>query len=866
MSALAQNSAKVLFPFHDESFSIDKRVDDLVSRMTLEEKINQMKYNAPAIERLGIPEYCWWNECLHGVARAGLATVFPQALNLAASWDTNLIFDVASAISDEARAKYNDFSKKGKTLIYQGLTFWSPNINIFRDPRWGRGHETFGEDPYLTGEMGLNFVKGLQGDDEKYFKVIATPKHYAVHSGPEPERHRFDARVTTKDLRETYLPAFRACIVEGKAYSIMCAYNRFMGEPCCGNNKLLNKILREEWGFSGYVVSDCWAVEDFYEHHKVSKTPEEAVALAVKNGTDLNCGDCYPKLMNAIEQNLITEKEIDVSVKRLFKARFLLGLFDTPDKVPFSNITYDVNNCKPHDDLSLEAARKSIVLLKNEGILPLNKNLKRIAVIGPNADDIDVLLGNYNGTPYSPVTIIEGIRNKVGKNTSVVYSQGCNLTDSIYQYEVIPSDCFVNNSGRDGLTGEYFDNRECDGEPVLIRDEKSINFNWWNGSPDIKLQNENFSAKYYGYLIPKETGKYHIVISSLGSGKLYFNDELVLSRKDQKTEFTLRLVAGNKYKIKYEIHGYERDAFVQLRWAMEDDLMLNKAVNIAKLSDVIIAVLGLSPRVEGEEMDISLPGFKGGDRIDIELPIQQLVLLKALHSTGIPVVLVLLNGGALALTWADENLPAIIEAGYPGQRGGNAVADVIFGDYNPAGRLPVTYYKSISQLPDFENYNMQGRTYRYFKGVPLYSFGYGLSYTKFSYSNLKLSETKIKPDENLKISVEVSNTGSIAGDEVVQLYVKELKSAYEIPVRCLQGFKRINLLPGERKTVDFVLTPGQFSVIDDENERIVEPGEFEISIGGKQPSQQGSADVKNIETISAKFKVTGNIYLIEEYR
>ncbi|NOZ27476.1 MAG: glycoside hydrolase family 3 protein [Chloroflexi bacterium] len=712
--------------YKDPSRPVEERVDDLVSRMTLEEKVSQMVHAARAIERLDIPEYDWWNECLHGVARAGIATVFPQAIGLAATWNVDLMHRVATVISDEARAKHHEFVRQGIRARYTGLTFWSPNINIFRDPRWGRGQETYGEDPYLTSRMGVAFVKGLQGDDPRYFKVVATPKHYAVHSGPEADRHHFDARASVRDMRETYLPAFKACIKEGKAYSIMGAYNRTNGEPCCASKTLLEEILRKEWGFEGYVVSDCGAIRDIYMYHKVVDTPEEAAAMAVKAGCDLNCGETYYALLKAVGKGLISEEVIDRAVKRLFTARFRLGMFDPPEMVPYAQIPYEVNDCPEHRALALQAARESIVLLKNaNGFLPLSKELQTIAVIGPNADDVPVLLGNYNGTPSKAITPLEGIRNKLSSGTTIYYAKGC---------EVVGDD-------RSGLA---------------------------------------------------------------------------------------------------------------------------EAVEAAKKADVAILCLGLSQAVEGEEgQREGLP--KGlvsqGDRTDIDLPGVQEDLLKAVYETGTPVVLVLINGSAVAVNWADEHVPAIIEAWYPGEEGGTAIADVLFGDYNPAGRLPVTFYKSVDQLPPFEDYNMAGRTYRYMTEEPLYPFGFGLSYTRFEYGNLRIEPQSIRPGENVQVAVDVTNIGDRAGDEVVQLYVTDVEASVPVPIRHLEGFTRVHLAPGETKTVTFTLTPTQMSVIDDRDRRVIEPGEFRIAVGGRQPDVKTRDGESNV--LTGHFTVTGEVTEIE---
>jgi beta-glucosidase len=689
-------------PYQNPGLTVEVRVNDLLSRMTLEEKISQMMNTAPAIERLGIPAYEWWNECLHGVGRAGLATVFPQAIGLGATWDEDLIYRVSTTISDEARAKHHEFVRNGSRKRYQGLTFWTPNINIFRDPRWGRGQETYGEDPFLTGKIGVQFIKGLQGNDPRYFKTISTVKHFVVHSGPEPERHSFDAVTDERDFRETYLPQFEMGIKEGKAYSVMCAYNRYNGETCCGSDALLNGILRTEWGFDGYIVSDCGAISDIFRGHKVVATPEEAAALAVKSGTDLECSNVYRSLKEAVSKKLISENEIDVAVKRLFTARFRLGMFDPPEMVEYSKIPYSVLDCEKNKALAKETALKSIVLLKNErNLLPLKKNAGKVAVIGPNSDESFVLLGNYNGTPSDPITPLRGIREKLAGLSEVIYAQGCN---------------------------------------------------WAAGMPGEKTADE----------------------------------------------------------------------------------LKSEAVEAAKKANVVIMCMGITPRLEGEEMKVNVDGFKGGDRTRIDLPDIQQELIKEIYALGKPVVLVLLNGSALAINWEKDNIPAIVETWYGGQAAGQALADVLFGDYNPGGRLPVTFYKSVNDLPDFSDYKMDNRTYRYFKGQPLFPFGYGLSYTTFSYRKLILAKTSIAGD-TVNVIINVKNTGKIAGDEVVQLYLSNLSSAVPVPIRALKAFKRVYLMPGEVKTIKFSIAPEAFSVIDEQNKRVIKQGIFEVTVGGRQP-------------------------------
>ncbi len=687
-------------PYLDPTLPVEARVQDLVARMTLEEKIAQMIYTAPAIERLGIPEYDWWNECLHGVGRAGVATVFPQAIGLAAMWNPAFLQRVAIAISDEARAKHHEAVRRGDRSRYTGLTFWSPNVNIFRDPRWGRGQETYGEDPYLSARLGVAFVKGLQGDDPRYLKVVATPKHYAAHSGPEGERHSFDACVSKRDLYGTYLPAFQACVQEGEAASVMGAYNRVNGEPCCASKTLLEDILRQEWGFDGFVVSDCGAIRDIYEGHKVVSTAAEAAALAAKAGCDLNCGETYVALRDAVAQGLITEAEIDCCVQRLFAARMRLGMFDPPEMVSYAQTPYSVNDCPEHRELAVRTAQESIVLLKNDGdLLPLAPDLRSIAIIGPSADDVDALLGNYQGTPSEAVTPLAGIRARVSADTVVRYARGSALCEA--------------------------------------------------------------SA-------------------------------------DERAE----------------------------------------AVALARDADVAIVVLGLSQALEGEEGQQEGVGggqISQGDRSQLSLPAAQEELLEAVHATGTPVVLVLINGSPLAINWADEHVPAIVEAWYPGEEGGTAIASVLFGDYNPAGRLPITFYRSVEDLPPFEDYAMEGRTYRYFRGQPLYPFGYGRSYTQFAYDNLQVTPDTVPAGEPVRVRVDVRNVGRRAGDEVVQLYLRDVEASLPVPIRELQGVARVPLAPGEMRTIEFALTPRQMAVVDEQGQRVVEPGEFEVWVGGGQP-------------------------------
>ena len=710
MESNAQSERPV---FEDISRSPNERAADLVSRMTREEKVSQMTHRAPAIPRLGIPEYNWWNECLHGVERAGKATVFPQSVGLAATFDPPLVRRVATAISDEARAKHHQALRQGNRGQYFGLTYWTPNINIFRDPRWGRGQETYGEDPYLTARLGVAFVNGLQGNDPRCLKLVATPKHFAVHSGPEPQRHHFDAVASPRDMRETYLPAFEACVREAGAASVMGAYNRTNGEPCCASKTLLIDILRDEWGFRGYVVSDCGAICDIHDHHRVTDSAAESAALAVRNGCDLNCGGVYSALLTALDDGLIDEEDIDTALKRLFAARFQLGMFDPPDTIPYSNIPPTIVNGQKHRELARQVARDSLVLLKNDNaVLPLRKDLKNIAVVGPVAYDTRVLHGNYYGYAGQMTTILEGIVDAVAAGTQVNYEPGCGLASA---------------------------------DPVA--------------------------------------------------------EGAVKRAADQ--------------------------------------------------ADVVVAALGYSPELEGEEGAVNTVAMSegGGDRLSIDLPGRQEELLKLLCSSGKPVVLVLTGGSPIALNWAKENVPAILMSWYPGEQGGNAVADVLFGDVSPSGRLPLTFVKSLDDLPPFENYSMQQRTYRFMDAEPLFPFGYGLSYTAFRYTNLKFSRETVKAGQDVVVTADVRNTGRRASDEIVQLYIADREASVPVPALHLEGVRRIRLEPHETQTVAFTIHARQFAAYRDDGTAFIEPGEFVISIGGGQPADPAAAAVSATLTI-----------------
>jgi beta-glucosidase len=858
--------------YRDADRSFEERAADLVSRMTLEEKVSQLVNNAPAIPRLDVPAYEWWNEALHGVARAGAATVFPQAIGLAATFDPVLMHEIATVISDEARAKHHEFAARGLRGRYQGLTFWSPNINIFRDPRWGRGQETYGEDPFLTSIMGVAFVKGLQGDDPVYRKVDATAKHFAVHSGPEADRHHFDVHPDERDLYETYLPAFEALVKEGPAAAVMGAYNRVYGESASASELLLQDILRTRWQFEGYVVSDCDSIEDIWRHHKIVETPEEAAALAVRTGGDLNCGSTYNALVPAVEQGLVTEADIDVVLERLMRTRFRLGMFDPPERVRWAQIPYSVNQAPEHDSLAHRAAQSSMVLLKNDGLLPLSRDVDSIAVIGPTADEVMALLGNYYGTPKAPVTVLQGIRRAVGENTTVLYSRGADLVEGREEPRAAPAiePSYLRpaaDSTERGLKGEYFRGREFEGEAVMTRTDPQVAFRWDRGAPtddltargelsaELALPGDQFSIRWTGQLLPPVSGRYELHIGANDGFRLYLDESLVaeywdVTSRTRNTSVPVDLEADRAYDLRLEYFEDGYDAEVRLAWRLPGAKPpLEEALEAARKADVVVFVGGLTGDVEGEEMDVSYPGFAGGDRTDLRIPSSQRKLLAALAETGKPVVLVLTAGSAMAVDWADDNLPAILMAWYPGQRGGDAVADVLFGDTNPAGRLPVTFYRGTETLPPFEDYSMEGRTYRYFTGSPLYPFGHGLSYTEFEYTGLELDRAEAGADGTVQVSLNVTNAGSRAGDEVVQLYVQPVDPVRPRAVKDLRAVERLTLQPGETQSVSFEIVPSRdFRHYDSERKAYaVDPGDYEVQAAAS------SADVR----LRARLTVTG---------
>jgi len=838
---LAQDVPPKDAKYLDPNQPIEVRVDDLISRMTLEEKASQLVNQARAIPRLQVPQYDWWSEALHGVARAGTATVFPEPIGLAATFDSPLIHEMAVVIGIEGRAKHHQAVRAGRRDIAEGLDFWSPNINIFRDPRWGRGQETYGEDPFLTARMGVAFVTGLQGDDPKYYRVIATPKHFAVHSGPEPTRHSVDVTVSKHDMEDTYLPAFRATITEGKAGSIMCAYNRVNGQPACASDFLMVDQLRDKWKFSGYVVSDCDAVADIFNGHKYTKSMAEAAGLSLKKGMDNDCADFYRvmrdnsdyvRFIDAVKQGFLTEKDIDVSLRRTFTARFRLGMFDPPEMVSYAQTPESEIDSEEHRALALKIARESIVLLKNDGTLPLNDGVKKIAVLGPLAESARVLEGNYSGTPSRSTTALDGIREQFPA-AEVTYAPGMNL---LRTEEVVPTEVLSSPDGQPGLRGEYF-SKDFQEAAQVVRVDKFINFNRFRPdtiSPPPGMQ--NFSARWTGFLTANETADYQL--GTFGSmEKLWFDGKLIVddfvqhSPKPNLTT-TVHLEQGRRYPIKLEYGQGGRG--IQLVWLKVVANPIPEAVALAKAADVVVAVVGISSQLEGEEMKVNVPGFEGGDRTKIDLPKEEEDLLEALSATGKPLVVVLMNGSALAVNWANDHANAIFDAWYSGEEGGAAIAQTLAGANNPAGRLPVTFYTGVEQLPPFSDYAMKNRTYRYFEGKPLYPFGYGLSYSKFEYSNLKLSSNDLTAGDSLTADVDVKNTSEWDGDEVVQLYISFPK-APGAPLRALRGFTRVHILAGETQHVQLTLNPRDLSFVNEAGDRGVYAGAYSISVGGGQP-------------------------------
>lgn len=849
-AAIGCISLRAQVPAHTPSLETQRRVSALVSQMSLEEKVSQMQNDAAAIPRLHVPAYNWWSEGLHGIARSGYATVFPQAIGLATTWDVPLIHTVADTISTEARAKNGEALREGNHSIYYGLDIWSPNINIFRDPRWGRGQETYGEDPYLTSRMGVAFVEGLQGDDPTYYKTIATPKHFAVHSGPESTRHVANIDPSAHDLEDTYLPAFRATVTQAKAGSVMCAYNSVDGEPACANTMLLQQTLRKDWGFHGYVTSDCAAITDVYEGHHYAADLEHAAVAAVRAGTDTSCGKEYGVLVKAVHDGLISESEIDRAVERLFTARFELGLFDDAAKVAYARIPFSADDSVAHRELAREVADKSIVLLKNDGVLPLKASVK-VAVIGPNAASLAAIEGNYNAVPSHPVLPVAGIEKALGAQ-QVSYGQG-----SPYVAELavpVPQTLLHPAAGdsRNGLRGEYFDNVEFDGKPAMTRIDPQVQFDWNAATPTESIHASHFGVRWTGTIQVPVAGDYrfsftlaHCYPCGDAEGiKLFLDGNAAVNlpvaandfRANGLAPFTLHFADTKQHALRIEYTHQSKlfGAGLTLNWMPPIEAEREAAVALAKQSDVVIAVVGLSPDLEGEEMPVHVKGFDGGDRTSVELPEVQEKLLEALGATGKPLVVVLMNGSALAVDWAKEHANAIVEAWYPGEEGGTAIADVLTGKTNPAGRLPVTFYASTKDLPPFDDYSMSNRTYRYYRGTPLWGFGYGLSYSTFKWTNLRTSAQKLEAGKPLEVDADVENTSDRAGDAVSELYLKPPTSPAS-PRITLVGFERTSVAPHAKRHLHFELSARDLSLVDANGKRAVRAGNYLLELGGAQP-------------------------------
>ncbi len=870
--------------YFDTTLSPQQRAHDLVGRMTLEEKAAQLEDWATAIPRLGIPDYQTWNESLHGVARAGYATVFPQAIGMAATWDTSIVHGMGNVISEEARAKYNQAQREGIHRIFYGLTFWSPNINIFRDPRWGRGQETYGEDPFLTGRLGIAFIGGVQGSDLAHPRAIATSKHFAVHSGPESLRHGFNVDPSARDLEETYLPAFRATVTEGHVQSVMCAYNSIDEFPACTNKMLLKEHLRDAWGFKGFVVSDCGAIVDVTNGHKKTPDIEHAAALSLEAGTDLSCSIWTPgfnRLADSVKQGLVSEDLVTQAAERLYTARFQLGMFDPPgssslDRIPFAVAAGDANR-----KVSLKAAEESIVLLKNNGALPLKAQPGHIAVIGPTADLLPSILGNYVGTPLHPVTPLDGLGRQF-EASPILYAQGSTLAEGVGV--PVSRTAFGLNKG---LKTEFFATPDWTGRPVAVETEPEIQADWENALPVPQVQTPNYSVRWTGTFAPPAPGhyvfqvevgesfpyspaeSYRLVIDGkvLGEGSIRTGHDMSAMgsfksapgasptappvetfAQTPSIEVDFADTTPRAFTFEYSHSADRSGGGVTLKWKAPAEAQLDEAVARAKESDVIVAFVGLSPQLEGEEMPIKIPGFTGGDRTSLDLPAPQQKLLEAVAATGKPLIVVLQSGSAVALNWANQHAAAILEAWYPGVEGGAAIARTLAGENNPAGRLPVTFYAGLDGLPAFTDYGLKGRTYRYFTGKPLWGFGYGLSYSKFKYGEVKLSAETLKAGDPLTAIVTVTNAGTVAGDEVVEAYVKTPQQ--DGPIHSLAAFERVHIEPGATTAIKLKIDARSLSSVDDQGNRSILEGKYTLSIGGAQPEE---TDAKS----EATFTVTG---------
>jgi beta-glucosidase len=869
VSALyAQDTAQPAYL--NTALSPEQRAEDLVHRMTIEEKVTQLVNQAREISRLNVPAYDWWSEALHGVATNG-TTEFPEPIGLAATFDTGAIHRMAIAISTEGRIKHVQDVRAGHSNIFEGLDFWAPNINIFRDPRWGRGQETYGEDPFLTARMGVAFVTGMQGDDPKYYRVISTPKHFAVHSGPEPTRHTADVKVSKHDELDTYLPAFRATVTEAKAGSVMCAYNSINGQPACVNEFLLQDQLRNKWNFQGYVVSDCGAVINIFSDHKFTKTQAEASALAVQRGMDNECVDFVAKVkddhdykpyLDAFKQGILKESEIDTALIRLFTARMKLGMFDPLEMVPYSTIDEKELDSAEHRAMARAIANEAMVLLKNDGTLPLKNGGIKMAVVGPLADQTKYLLGNYNGIPTHTVSVLEGLKAEF-PDAQITFVPGTQFLRN--DGDVVPASVLTTPDGQPGLKAEYSTGEVFSGRKPTVLTTGQVT------TLDLKPEDvpQEASGKlpllveWNGFLTPTETGDFNLGVRVEGTFAMLTVDgkpvaqEFVLGQPGMQAKMGhVHLEQGKKAAIKVNYaQSTSRPTQAQLIWSKYDPKPSPEAIAAAQNADVVIAVLGITSELEGEEMPVNEEGFKGGDRTSLDLPKPEQELLEEVAATGKPVVLVLSNGSALAVNWAKEHANAILDSWYPGEEGGAAIAETLSGKNNPAGRLPVTFYTGVDQLPPFEDYAMKGRTYRYFEGKPLYPFGYGLSYTTFSYSNLTLPKKAINAGDPLTAEVTVTNTGKLEGDEVAQLYLSFPKVA-GAPLRALRGFKRVHLQPGESQQVSFELKDRDLSMVSEAGEPIIAKGKYSVSVGGGQPDTDAP-------TVAGTFQVKGTKTLPE---
>ena len=834
---LTMFAAAQSLPYQNPELSARERAQDLCSRLTLEEKAMLMLDESPAIPRLGIKKFFWWSEALHGAANMGNVTVFPEPISMASSFNPDLLYKVFDAASTEFRAQYNErmMHGSGEDEKFHSLSVWTPNVNIFRDPRWGRGQETYGEDPYLTSVMGVQVVKGLQGpEDAKYRKLWACAKHYAVHSGPEYTRHSANlTNVSPRDMWETYMPAFQACVQDGKVREVMCAYQRLDDDPCCGSQRLLQTILRDEWGFQYLVVSDCGAVSDFYESHKSSTDATHASAKATIAGTDVECGYgyAYRSIPEAVKRGFITETEVDKHVIRLLEGRFDLGEMDDPSLVEWSKIPYSAMSTKASANLSLEMARQTIVLLQNKNnVLPLQKGKEKIAIIGPNADNTPMMWGNYNGMPNHTITILDGIKAKQKK---LFCTKGCDLTYDKVMDCLMASQCSF--EGKKGMKGTFWNNRRMEGKPVTTQYYTQplavTTFGMHNFAPGVQL--EDFSAKYETVFTPQEAGEYVVDVDGCGQFELYIDGERKFHHRIWRTtpnHIVIQAEKGKSYNIEVRFsHVHTYNANLAINIAKEYPIDYQQVIAQLKGIDKVIFVGGISPALEGEEMPVEIDGFKGGDRTHIELPAVQRNFLKALKDAGKTVIFVNCSGSCIALQPETETCDAIVQAWYPGQEGGTAVADVLFGDYNPSGKLPITFYKNSAQLPDYENYSMKGRTYRYFNDA-LYPFGYGLSYTEWKVEGGRWKENANATGGGI-VTVDVTNTGDRKGTEVVQLYIRNLQDA-DGPLKSLRGFQRVTLNPGQTQTVAIQLDRRSFEFWDPEtNTMRVKPGKYDILVG-----------------------------------